>query len=82
MPDTRLRNVEWVLPPLKDGSSTWVVVHSALLMDLRDELKALNRLLGCGNFTGIPSTLRGIRNALARRRRRTEKKPRGKGRRA
>ncbi len=29
-------------------------------MDLRDELKRLNALLYCPNFTGIPATLRQI----------------------
>ncbi len=35
-------------------------VQCALLMDLRDELKRLNALLYCPNFTGIPETLRQI----------------------
>lgn len=32
----------------------------AVLMDIRDELQALNRLLGCSNFTNIPRTLKHI----------------------
>lgn len=36
-------------------------IHSAILMDIRDELQKLNALLGCRNFIGIPATLRGIR---------------------
>lgn len=32
----------------------------AALMDIRDELKQLNKLLGCRNFTNIPATLRAI----------------------
>lgn len=31
-----------------------------ILMDIRDELKSLNALLHCGNFVGIPATLRRI----------------------
>lgn len=53
---------------------TWEGVHTALLMDIRDELKQLNGLLGCPNFVEIPRTLRAIRRNTA--------KPRGKKTRA
>ncbi len=33
----------------------------AVLMDIRDELKRLNGLLGCQNFLNIPRELRQIR---------------------
>jgi hypothetical protein len=36
----------------------------ATLMDIRDELHTLNRLLGCKNFTDIPATLRGLRRDI------------------
>jgi hypothetical protein len=36
----------------------------AVLMDIRDEMKELNALLHCHNFTGIPATLRSIRRKL------------------
>jgi hypothetical protein len=45
-----------------------------LLTDIRDELQALNALLGCANFTGIPGTLKGIeRNTTKRTRTRNTK---------
>ncbi len=40
----------------------------AVLMDIRDELQRLNGLLHCGNFTGIPMTLRSIRRAMPAKR--------------
>ena len=39
----------------------------------RDELKTLNRLLHCSNFTDIPNVLRGIRRKLTSRKERTGK---------
>ena len=44
-------------------------IHAALLMDIRDELKLLNALLTCRNFTGIPATLRAIRVNTTKRKR-------------
>lgn len=56
---------------LSEGTKTstgtthrWESIHTALLMDIRDELKELNSLLHCHNFTGIPTTLRSIRRAM------------------
>lgn len=60
MTDTRHRNVDWTLHP-QGNSVSWEGVHAALLMDLRDELQRLNRLLSCGNFASIPQVLRDIR---------------------
>lgn len=61
-------NVDWNLP---DSLKTWEQVNTAVLMDIRDELQRLNRLLYCSNFTAIPSILRAIgRNTTKPRRRR------------
>jgi hypothetical protein len=38
----------------------------AVLMDIRDELKRLNKLLHCSNFVQIPATLRGLRPDIAK----------------
>lgn len=48
----RLKDVNWNLPegtPSSTGGRThsWEAIHAALLMDIRDELKALNQTLGC-----------------------------------
>lgn len=40
--------------------------HIAVLMDIRDELKKLNCLLSCSNFTGIPHTLKRIQTNTAK----------------
>lgn len=62
---SRFRNAQWDLPTAGDiGEPTmikaWEYVPIAVLMDIRDELQTLNRLLGCRNFTGIPAVLRAI----------------------
>lgn len=59
----RHKNANW---NLAENGLSWEAVHAALLMDIRDELQALNRLLNCPNFTGIPSTLRSIRRNTAK----------------
>lgn len=46
----------------------------AVLMDIRRELKRMNRLLHCPNFTGIPATLRRISRNTAKPRKRKVKK--------
>lgn len=41
-------HVDWVLPVTDKGSlQSWDDVRTALLMDIRDELKQLNATLGC-----------------------------------
>jgi len=40
--------------------NTYEGVQVALLIAIRDELKTLNQLLACPNFTGIPHTLKRI----------------------
>lgn len=56
----RYRNSEWNLP---DKLENWTQVNTALLMDIRDELKAVNEklsVLQCPNFVGIPKKLERI----------------------
>lgn len=57
--DRRRKGENWN-PAREDGSITWDRVDTALLMDIRDELQTLNRLLACRNFVGIPASLRAI----------------------
>lgn len=57
----------WELPTDMD----WARVPVALLMDIRRELKTLNKLLHCYRFVGIPNQLEKIaRNTTKPRRRR------------
>jgi len=58
MSDTRRRNLNW---RIGEGTVTGDQARLAVLMDIRDELQKLNRLLSCSNFTGIPDSLRAIR---------------------
>lgn len=64
----RHRNYDWNLPENngKPNVHDWNSVHTAMLMDIRDELQILNRLLGCANFRQVPAILRGIRANTAK----------------
>lgn len=65
MADKRLKDRNW-LPGNEQGQApTWDRVNTAILLDIRDELQTLNRLLACPNFIGIPATLRKIRTNTA-----------------
>lgn len=54
----RYKDVNWTFPD--SGEVRWSQIPTAILMDIRDELKSLNALLHCGNFQRIPTTLRTI----------------------
>ena len=56
----RHKDTNWMIPDV----ATWDGAQTAVLMDLRDELKKLNALLGCRNFTDVPQILRDIRDAV------------------
>jgi len=60
----RHKNADWDLPKNAQNGLSWSHVPVAVLMDIRDELQTLNRLLGCPNFTGIPHTLNQIRRKI------------------
>lgn len=62
----RHKNTDWDLPY---PAANWEQAGIAILMDIRDELQTLNRLLGCDNFTQIPHVLRGIRAKLPTKKR-------------
>lgn len=67
--DTRKKGINWTIKTDRDGLTSIDDAHLAVLMDLRDELQQLNRLLSCTNFTGIPTTLRTIaRNTTKQKR--------------
>lgn len=75
MTDTRMKNRQWQ-PAETDGRvPTWERVNLAVLLDIRDELQTLNRLLGCQNFTDVPNILRAIQyNTKKPRKRKTAKR--------
>lgn len=67
MSTSRKRNVEWSTPD--HPNNTWQHVEVEVLMDIRDELKKLNRLLHCTNFVGIPRTLAAIERNTTKKKR-------------
>lgn len=74
----RHKDHDWDLPTgtrNQNGGFTvpWDYVHAAILMDIRDELKRLNSLLYCSNFTGIQRTLRAIRAAVEKPKKRLKR---------
>ena len=60
MSNTRKKDIEWNCVP--ENGVTYESAQLAVLMDLRDELKRLNALLYCENFTDIPMILRKIQS--------------------
>jgi len=64
MSDTRHKDVSWTLTGMSSD-----VAKMAVLMDIRDELQNLNRILNCRNFIDMPRVLRQIRANTTRRKR-------------
>ena len=67
----RHKDRNWNLPeitPAADGSRThsWESIQTAVLMDIREELKMLNRLLHCSHFVDIPRRLERIARNTAK----------------
>lgn len=60
---SRHKGIDWDMP---DHPSGGVERHEdarlAVLMDLRDELKQLNRVFACHNFQAVPDLLRAIKS--------------------
>jgi len=62
MKDMRHRNANWAITLHSNGQTvSFEGAQLAVLMDIRDELQALNRLLNCHNALDIPRILRQIR---------------------
>lgn len=72
MSDPRKKDIQWRVRD-QDGEVTFDGAQLAVLMDLRDELKKLNVLLHCRNFTNLPAQIRGLRRDLAPKKRRKKK---------
>ena len=68
---TRKKNTAWEIGPSNDrGQWTWDQIKVSLLMDLRDDLQELNRLLRCGNVAKMFRDLTAIRQNTNRRKKR------------
>ena len=57
MIDLRQKDTNWNIPTDANGTASNEFARLAVLMDIRDELKKLNALLNCKNFTRIPIAL-------------------------
>jgi hypothetical protein len=66
MAETRHRNQNWNIGHTLNGVS-WNQVQCAVLMDIRDELQAMNAILHCSNFLAIPHKLDAIKRNTAKR---------------
>lgn len=69
MADRRFANRPWNVADERGDIHVGIKegVILAVLMDIRDELQTLNRLLHCRNFTGMPADLRQINKRLAQK---------------
>lgn len=70
----RHQNAEWNLP---EKPGTWTEVQVAILMDIRSELRKLNGIIGCTNFTEIPRILRAIQKNTTKRKYKKRVPPNG-----
>ncbi len=64
----RLKDRDWVFHKQVNGHYSDTHCAMALLMDIRDELKKLNALFHCPNFTAIPQNLNAIRRNTTKKR--------------
>lgn len=64
----RHKDVDWNLPT---KLTDWDQVNTAILMDIRDELKAIRalqeRTIGCWRFAEMPHTLKRMDKRLAKK---------------
>ena len=67
--DRRFKDKDWPLNNEAGVIATWQHVQIAVLMDIRDELKRLNRVFACSNFQNVPHVLRRISANTAKPRR-------------
>lgn len=63
----KTRNIDWDITPDKQtGQCSFDQAQLAVLMDIREQLKILNAIIGCPNFTAIPQILRRISGNTAK----------------
>jgi hypothetical protein len=72
-PNSRVANKDWSILVSPVGGTEYDGAQLAVLMDIRAELRKLNYLLHCENFTGIPRVLAGIKSNTARPKKRGKK---------
>lgn len=66
MASKRFENRNWTFPVNSEGNITeWEHVSIAVLMDIRDELQKLNRVLACPNFQAMPHQISRVARDVA-----------------
>ena len=70
MSTNRWKDHTWNMCVDQNGNASFDAAQLAVLMDIRDELKRMNSLLWCRNFTGIPQTLKAIERQTKKRKHR------------
>ena len=68
-PNYQVANQDWSIHIDEGGRVRHEDAQLAVLMDIRAELRKLNRLLHCDNFVGIPRVLEGIKRNTTKKRR-------------
>jgi hypothetical protein len=71
MADTRRKNANW---NVGERITDWQQCHLAVLMDIRDELQAINRSLGCYRIPRALDAMHEMGVDLRRRKRLAAKK--------
>ena len=69
----RFKDINWDVTAATSDPQAAKDVHEAtlaVLMDIRDELKILNRVFQCGNALAIPDLLRDIKKNTTKPKRR------------
>lgn len=75
MNDPQAKNLEWTVTDDQGRVRTWEQAMCALLMDVRRELRDLNRLLQCDNFVSMPHVLRDIRRNTTKPKKKKKARP-------
>ena len=74
MSHSNARNTNWSIWQNEDRTYDADTVTRAILLDIREELRAINRTLNCSNCLAIPRTLQRIaRNTHKPKKRRPRK---------
>lgn len=73
MVDKRQKDQNWTIERNLDGKWSFDAAHLAVLMDIRDELKAMRRRPDCAETLAIPRMLKQIRANTTKRRRKIKK---------
>jgi hypothetical protein len=63
-------NIDWDLANDNGAIGTWGKVNTAVLMDIRNELRTINNVLRCSNFLAIPRHLKRIAGNTTKKKKR------------